>query len=120
MMVYSTIRRSGRAMLVALMAMACALAFQATQVQAFPIPQPQASLGGEVTNEATDQPVSGVTVELVRKGVVVNSDTTDAQGHFGFPDIAPGPYEIRVELGESRRISLGSFAMFIELTTTHK
>lgn len=43
-------------------------------------------------------PASGVPVDLLLSGQVVQSTVTDADGHFRFTDLAPGDYVIQVTL----------------------
>jgi hypothetical protein len=48
-------------------------------------------------DDGIDTPLSGVIVELVRAGVVVDTTTTSATGRYGFEGLAPGgAYTVRV------------------------
>lgn len=64
-----------------------------------------------VISPAVAAGVSGVEVELLLGGTVVDSQTTDASGNFLFSNLPPGSYAIRLmmdgqSLGESPPISL--------------
>jgi hypothetical protein len=52
-----------------------------------------------VISDAHAAGVGGVTVELLKGGVVVDSQITDASGEFQFTGVAPGNYTIRLTQG---------------------
>jgi len=53
---------------------------------------------GEI--DAEDARYEGLTVELWKDGALVDSTTTDENGHFAFYDLDPGEYEVKEILGE--------------------
>jgi len=56
------------------------------------------SIGGTVL-DATGAPVSGAQVKLTRLATTPVLDTPTAQdGHFSFPNVAPGPFELSIAL----------------------
>jgi protocatechuate 3,4-dioxygenase beta subunit len=72
--------------------------------QAAPAPQSQpGSVAGTVVNQATNEPLSKVTVTIYpatlypaegNRGVYQSSSTTDADGKYVFPAVPPGQYRI--------------------------
>lgn len=70
-----------------------------TPVQSFnPIPTPSplvAKLTGQVIDSDTQQPLVGVSIQLIGTGKIVS---TNAQGHYEFPQLSPGVYTLKASL----------------------
>jgi protocatechuate 3,4-dioxygenase beta subunit len=53
-----------------------------------------ATIGGRVTDRATDAPLPAVTLLLMREGVPPLRTTSDSEGRFSIPAIPPGQYRL--------------------------
>jgi hypothetical protein len=80
----------------------CLLALTGTgfgQVQRIPghVPANAVSLQGTVKDPQTKLGIPGVKISLLRAGVVVRENLTNAEGIFRLIDLAPGTYELKAE-----------------------
>lgn len=81
----------------------------------FPIPFPGGDIFGFVRQASTGLPVGeGVEVVLSRKGIVIDTGTTNKFGRVEFEELRPGGYTLSA-LGSTRTVSLGSFSAFVTI-----
>ncbi len=66
---------------------------------------PESQISGQVLDEDTGKPVSGLAVSLVEEGVYpAGGATTDAEGRFTIRSLAPGEYKLAVTASAKPRL----------------
>ena len=95
-------------------------ALPSAQAEVNPIPSPAADIYILVTNQKSGLPVANVEVALQRKGRVLAQGLTNEEGIVAFTDQRPGQFTIIVEKGETRTLSVGNLAVFLNLQTTKR
>jgi carboxypeptidase family protein len=97
-----------------LAALLCLLALTGAgfgQVQRIPGRPPvnAVSLQGTVTDQQSKLGIPGVKISLIRDGIVVREDFTDAEGIFRLIDLAAGSYELKAEKDGFKGVDLTDF-----------
>jgi hypothetical protein len=54
--------------------------------------------------DSSNGAIPGATIRIVRDGQVVGSGVSDGSGHYRFPNLAPGSYDVLVELAGFRSV----------------
>jgi hypothetical protein len=64
--------------------------------------QPGGAIGGTVTSGANAQPVAGINVFASQSGGTVVQTTTSANGAYQFSGLAPGTYQVYLQIGGAK------------------